>query len=611
MASIIILDELTANQIAAGEVVERPVSVVKELVENSLDAGAGRIVVDIVEGGLAAITIADDGCGMSGEDLKLAFQRHATSKIKCASDLSQIRTLGFRGEALPSIAAVSRMDVTTRTHDELIGNLAEVEGSSLAKIVSAGCPPGTTVAVKDLFYNTPARRKTMKSPSTEGALCGDLISRLALTRPDVRFELNMKGRRVFYSPGTGSLIDSVTAVYGVHQGREMIAVNVNREGLLINGFVGKPSLSRSTRNHIIVIINGRYVRCLAVAGAVEEAYRTLLPQGRRPVAVLSLTIAPELLDINVHPAKLEVRLLEEEKVAGLVTCALRDALRVKAVIPSTQIVDRKRNLTERNQSQITFTGQTESAYLPSVRPPVFLSERIGVEAVPVDDSVKESVVEACLLAPSGFDKEVKAGEEKTVYDSQTKSLPVLTVIGQLLPTYILAGGEDGLYIIDQHAAHERILYEAYLDNEAERPSQYLLLPVTLELDYKEAAVLTDWVLWFTDAGFLIEHFGGNTFLLRGVPTHFPAGQEKELFLDILDYFRESGSGASRVEFFDRLAAAMACRTAVKAGEKLSAPSMATLLQRLAQTDNPFTCPHGRPTVIQLSYRDLETKFKRS
>lgn len=611
MANIIILDELTANQIAAGEVVERPVSVVKELVENALDAGACRIVVDIVEGGLAAITIADDGCGMSGEDLRLAFQRHATSKIKCASDLSRIMTLGFRGEALPSIAAVSRMDVTTRTHDELIGNLAEVEGGSMAAIVSAGCPPGTTVAVKDLFYNTPARRKTMKSPSTEGALCGDLISRLALTRPDVRFELSMKGRRVFYSPGTGSLIDSVTAVYGVHQGREMIAVNVDREGLLINGFAGKPSLSRSTRNHIIVIINGRYVRCLAVAGAVEEAYRTLLPQGRRPVAVLSLAIAPELLDVNVHPAKLEVRLLEEEKVAGLVTRALRDALRVKAVVPSTINVARKGNLTERSQSQITFTGQPDSVYPPSMRPPVCPSEQIGVETVPINDNETDSVDESCLLAPSGYDKDIKAGEEKTAYDNQTKSLPVLTVIGQLPPTYILAGGGDGLYIIDQHAAHERILYEEYLDSKEERPSQYLLMPVTLELDYREAAVLTDRVLWFTDAGFVIEHFGGNTFLLRGIPTHFPAGQEKELFLNILDYFRERGPGASRVEFFDHLAAAMACRTAVKAGEKLSSPSMGALLRRLAQTANPFTCPHGRPTIIQLSYRDLETKFKRS
>lgn len=602
MAKIIILDEFTANQIAAGEVVERPVSVVKELVENSLDAGAGRIVVDLEEGGLAAVNISDDGCGMVEEDLLLAFQRHATSKIKCVSDLGRVVTLGFRGEALPSIAAVSRMTVTTRTHDVLTGTRAEVEGGAIIAAVPAGCPPGTTVAIRDLFYNTPARRKTMKSPSTEGAQCGDLISRLALARPDVSFELRIKGRRVFYSPGSGSLIDSVTAVYGVHQGREMIAVKATGEGLVIHGFAGKPSLSRSTRSHITVIINGRYVRCPAITGAVEEAYRTLLPQGRRPVAVLSLSVAPELLDINVHPAKLEVRLLEEEKVAGLVTLALRDALRVKAVIPS---------VTSRRSSDV---GRQEKSTLLSLFDGPTVSGKGNYAKKPESEIQNEELSKRSpAIANQIADSDVtgdKAGEETVEYVSPKGNLPVLNALSQLPPTYILAGGEDGLYIIDQHAAHERILYEEFLAGEGERPSQCLLMPVTLEMDYREAAIMTDRVLWFTDAGFVIEHFGGNTFLLRGVPPHFPVGQEKAFFLDLLDYFRERGPGSSRVEFFDRLASAMACRNAVKAGEKLSQSSMEALLHRLAQTENPFTCPHGRPTVMHLSYRDLETRFKR-
>lgn len=594
MANIIILDEFTANQIAAGEVVERPVSVVKELLENSLDAGAGGVVVDLEEGGLVSVTVSDDGCGMPEEDLVLAFQRHATSKIKCASDLDRITTLGFRGEALPSIAAVSRMTVTTRTRHLVTGSRAEVEGGALSAVAPAGCPPGTIVTVKNLFYNTPARRKTMKSPSTEGSLCGDLISRLALARPDVRFELTVKGRRVFYSPGSGRLIEAVTAVYGIQQGREMIAIKGAGEEWSLSGFTGKPTLSRSTRAHITIIINGRYVRCPAIAGAVEESYRTLLPQGRKPVAILSLSIAPELLDVNVHPAKLEVRLLEEEKMAGLITRVLSEALRVKAVIPSSGTGAPRGVPTEPGHSQMAF--QLQPHYFPTERNRVENELPGGFESQPEplsEDGTAET-----------------AGEGRVEYDHCSKCLPVLHSIGQLSPTYILAAGEDGLYIIDQHAAHERVLYEEFLSGQEEKPSQCLLVPVTLELDYREAAILTQRVLWFTDAGFVIEHFGGNTFLLRGVPPHFPAGEEKEFFLDILDYFRERGPGASRIEFYDRLASRLACRNAVKAGEKLSQSSMDALLRRLAQTQNPYTCPHGRPTIIQLSYKDLEAKFKR-
>ncbi len=598
MANIIILDEHTANQIAAGEVVERPVSVVKELVENSLDAGADRIMVEIEDGGLTAIAVTDNGCGMIGEDLKLALQRHATSKIRCASDLSRINSLGFRGEALTSIAAVSRLSLTTRTHDTLTGARAEVEGGSLISIEPAGCPPGTTVSVKSLFYNTPARRKTMKSPSNEGALCGDIISRLAMARPEVAFELRVKGRRVFYSPGTGNLLDSITAVYGVNQCREMVVVNATEEGLAIYGMTGKPSLNRSTRSHITVIINGRYVRCPAVSGAVEEAYRTFLPQGRRPVAVISLSIGPELLDVNVHPAKLEVRLLGEEKVTGLVTRAIKDALRVRSIIPTTTSAESQlKNVQGQNHSQIVFNIES--------KPLERTGNRYIIEKTPVSGGEQSS-----RLQLRGQSITEMAGEEKVGYTSETKCLPVLNVLAQLYPTYILAGGVDGLYIIDQHAAHERILYEEFLAGQEKRPSQCLLAPVTLELDYREAAILTDRVLWFTDAGFVVEHFGGNTFLLRGVPLQLQPGQEKGFFLDMLDYFKERGAGASQVEFIDRLASSLACRNAVKSGEKLSQSSMDVLLQRLAGTENPYTCPHGRPTVIHLSYKDLEARFKR-
>jgi DNA mismatch repair protein MutL len=580
--------------------VERPVSVVKELVENSLDAGAGKVIVDLEEGGLGSISVIDNGCGLEEEDLPLAFQRHATSKIRCASDLTRVLTLGFRGEALPSIAAVSKLRITTRTRQALSGTMAVVEGGSLIDMVPAGCPPGTTVAIRDLFYNTPARRKTMKSPSSEGALCGDLISRLALARPDVSFELRTKGRRIFYSTGSGKLLDTVTAVYGVHQAREMIAINASGEGPAVSGFTGKPTLSRSTRSHITIIINGRYVRCPAIAWAVEEAYRTLLPQGRRPVAVLSFSIPPEMLDVNVHPAKLEVKLLDEEKVAGFVAGVIRGALRNRVVIPSTIKELRKKNFKVDEPPQVALAIRPENCTLETTTRPA--PGQVRTDNKPVADKF------------SGDDElpgiPEKAAEGNIEYDSPARSFPSMFAIGQLPPTYILAGGRDGLYIIDQHAAHERILFEEFQTTEGEKPSQCLLVPATLELDYREAAVLTEKILWFSDAGFLIEHFGGNTFLLRGVPLHFPAGREKDLFLDILDYFRERGPSASRLEFYEHLAGALACRNAVKAGEKLSQSSMDNLLLRLGQTKNPFTCPHGRPTVIEISYKDLENRFKR-
>lgn len=609
MPKIMILDPLTANQIAAGEVVERPFSVVKELVENSIDAGAKRIIVDLEEGGLASVSVSDDGCGMSEEDLLLAFQRHATSKIKCAFDLCRIATLGFRGEALPSIASISSLTVTTRTHGALNGTRAVVEGGDIVAVAPAGCPAGTTVLVRDLFYNTPARRKAMKSPSSEGSLCGELVSRLALARPDLRYEMKIKGRRVFYSPGFGHLLDSVTAVYGTQLAKEMLPVHFSEKGLTLNGLTGKPSLSRSTRSHITVIINGRYVRCPVVTTAVEEAYHSLLPQGRRPVTVLALSVKPEFLDVNVHPAKLEVRLLEEEKTAKLVTRALMEALRVKEIIPSTKITRPKveSGRQEENQIQLTIQPQQASRVPPGME--MAFCEPVTAEYRTV--SAKPLTLENNRVAGSLTTDHTADVDEKTAGSLHRENqLPILNALAQLPPTYILAGSEEGLYIVDQHAAHERILYESYLFSKGEKQSQCLLIPVMLELDYRDAAVLTERVLWFADAGFILEHFGDNSFLLRGVPTCFPAGQEKSLFLDLLDFFRERGRGLDQFEFYDRLAASMACRNAVKAGDKLSIDSMDALLKRLTQTNNPFTCPHGRPTVIHLSYRDLETRFKR-
>jgi DNA mismatch repair protein MutL len=604
LARIIVLDKQTANHIAAGEVVERPSSVVKELVENSIDAGARRVVIDTDNGGLSMITVSDDGCGIEAEDLELAFQRHATSKIASTGDLSCINTLGFRGEALPSIAAVSKLTVTTRIPDSLTGTQAQIEGGAIISMMPAGSPPGTTVTVKELFYNTPARRKTMKSPATEGSLCGELVSRMALARPDIRYEMRVNGRGVFYSTGSGRLVEAATAVYGVNMVREMVPINLTENGVTITGLAGKPSISRSNRNHITIVINGRYVRCLPVTTAVEAAYQTLLPQGRKPVVVVSLSIPPELLDVNVHPAKLEIRLLEEETVAALVKQSLQEALRTKAIIPSAATATHRKYQ----------SGLVIQEFDTPVR-----QERLSelLQAPSNSQTELESRDNACTTAitPQSSSQEAEsqltgAEEEITSYDNQVVPFPDLQPLAQLLPLYILAAGEDGLYIIDQHAAHERVLYEDLLSGQSFSQSQCLLGPVTLELDYREASLLTERILWFTEAGFIIEHFGGNTFLLRGVPSRFPPGLEKTMFLDLLDYFRQKGTAASRAEFLNRLTASIACKNAIKAGEKLALAAMETLLKSLAGKTNPYTCPHGRPTIIKISYRDLATRFKR-
>lgn len=603
LTKIIVLDKHTADKIAAGEVVERPASVVKELVENSIDAGAHRIVIELEDGGLSEISVSDDGSGIDSSELKLAFQRHATSKITSTVDLNYIHTLGFRGEALPSIAAVSNLTVITRTEKELTGTQAELEGGKFVAITPTGAPIGTTIKVKDIFYNTPARRKTLKSPSTEGSLCGELVSRLALARPDIRFELRIRNKNVFYSPGSGILADAVTAVYGINMVREMLPLDFEEEGLTLTGMIGKPSISRTSRNHITIIINGRYVRCAPIATAVEAAYQTLLPHGRKPVVVLALDISPELLDINVHPAKQEIRLLEEARVTGIVQQAIFNTLRTKEIIPSASSATYRKH-----QAGLVLpqTGQkAQQERLTGLLQPQTGNETKSAAPVQPDPPATNTgaLVQPELTQPLAM-------EMPDDYNSLETAFPVLQPLAQLSSLYILAAGDDGLYIIDQHAAHERIRYENFLAGQRTAESQCLLKPVLLELDYRDATVLTDKILWFTEAGFIVEHFGGNTFLLRGVPAGFPQGQEKTLFLDLLDYFKEKGVTSNQDEFIERLAATVACKYAVKSGEKLTISSMTALIEELAATANPYTCPHGRPTIIKISYRDLATRFKR-
>jgi DNA mismatch repair protein MutL len=581
VANIFLLDEFTVSQIAAGEVVERPVSVVKELVENSLDAGANRIIVNLWEGGTAGIEVCDNGSGMDEKDAVLAFQRHATSKIKSSTDLGRVITMGFRGEALPSIAAVSRVTLKTRPPEFVGGTQVEVQGGEIKEVRPAGCPAGTAVTVHDLFYNTPARRKQLKSAATESGLISDLVARFALTRPAVSFELTLQGRKAFYTPGSGELIDAAVTVFGADMVREMLPFEGSEGTLKVEGYVSKPSLSRSSRRYQTIIINGRYVRCPAISKTIEDIYRPFLSAGRWPVTVLALTIDPFFLDVNIHPAKLEVKLQEEEKVTGLINRVLHEVLHNRSVIPVIRPGRPVKEEADIRQPALNLTAA---------------SSQLEKEELLVYGQVDSK---NCSVADAGIEAEINRNQPK---------LPELTPLAQLFPTYILAEGEEGLYIIDQHAAHERVLFEQY-NTSAKKDnggSQILLYPVTLELGYREVQLLNKYIFQLTEAGFVLEHFGGNTFLLRGIPSYLPSGQERQLFLDLI----ESLEGQEQAAFPQRLAAAMACRHAVKAGEKLGMPKMKALLEQLAETENPYICPHGRPTITHITFHDLSTKFKR-
>jgi len=564
LPKIVVLDEITANQIAAGEVVERPASVVKELVENSLDAGATVITVDVSEGGLKSISVVDNGTGMDKEDARLAMLRYATSKIRGFEDLSTITTMGFRGEALPSIAAVSKIKLKTKTSGKNPGYFIENHGGKMVSSGETGAQQGTSIIVEDLFYNTPARRKHLKNRSTEGSLIGDFLSRLAISHPSVKITYKQNGREIFSSPGSGVLFEALAAIYGVRIAGELLHVDLKNEHAQIKGLIGKPSLKRSTRQQITIIINKRYIRSNAITQAVLQAYQGLLPTGRFPVAALHITIDTTLVDANIHPAKMEIRLLNEREVCSLVRQSLRKALQTSLIIPKEADKQKRFDL---------FLPETAAA-------------------------TTEYKQEELLLEPTP--------------DYPNLSLfPSLQVIGQLQPTYILSRGEEGLYLIDQHAAHERVLYEKYLSGLSEGlNSQLLLAPHPVHLNPAESHQIMGHIDFLSALGFEIDYLGGNTIFLRGIPANFPAIDVEFYLLDALDYLTGANT-PDRRDLLLHLAARTACRLAIKSGTKMSQDEMQELLKKISSAENPYTCPHGRPTLVLYPYKELTRRFLRT
>jgi len=674
MGKIIQLGDSIADKIAAGEVVERPASVVKELVENAIDANSTVIEVEVEEAGLAKIRVIDNGEGMDEEDVVMAFERHATSKIKDEADLFRIRTLGFRGEALPSIASVSRMEVVTGT-GEGPGSRLVLEGGKKVLLERASSRKGTDITVSDLFFNTPARLKYVKTIHTELAHITDLMNRLALSRPHIAMKLSHNGKVLLQTNGNGDPRQVLAAIYGVANARKMIPVRGEHLDFRLEGYLSLPELTRSSRNSISVFVNGRYVKNYGISNAVIQGYHTLLPVGRFPVAYLHLRMDPELLDVNVHPAKLEIRVSKERELYEFIERSIRSAFQDKNLIPRpAEQVKSKPRPSRQLQFQLNHAGkgsgerpgpltkeerETVKRWMedlkkdmeredPLIREeypekggevPRFSGEEAG--AVPpegglfpetgfhppetdghppeisrgpadVDEAVKKETglsflrEEEAAGSPAKEPDGADGGEEPA-----EGRFPPLYPIGQMHGTYLLAENENGLYIIDQHAAQERIKYEYYYEKLGHPPDEWqeLLIPITLEFSNQEAVKIEENLPELKKIGLNLEPFGTNTYIIRSHPAWFPKGSEKELIEDMIDQVLSMKKIDYR-RLREEAAITMSCKRSIKANHRLRKEEIQRLLDDLRQTKNPFTCPHGRPVIVHFSTRELEKMFKR-
>ncbi|MBS3781193.1 MAG: DNA mismatch repair endonuclease MutL [Candidatus Thermoplasmatota archaeon] len=569
MGRINVLSEKTVNQIAAGEVIERPASVVKELIENSLDAGADEISVDVEEGGQKRIKVKDNGCGMTREEVKLAFQKHATSKIEDIEDLDDLSSLGFRGEALPSIAAVSKVTALTKSEDQLEGTKIVLDGGDVEKIEETGCAVGTSIEVKDLFYNTPARKKYLKKKNTELAHISEVVTRNAIANPEVEFSLTHNENELTFIPKSRSMLENIKSIYGKEVAKKMIEVEKELEDFSLKGYVSKPEITRSNRKHIFTYVNSRYVKNNVLKNGIVDGFETLLKKGRYPLAFLDIDIDPAKIDVNVHPTKTKIRFLEAEKVRERIAEAVNDSLLKKDLIP-----DRS------TESEVERSGE------------------ISEERDRTIDGEKSK----------GEQTKLEMDEKREIEKSK---LSHMSVLGILKDSYIVVETPSGMAIVDQHAAHERINYENLKDKlEDDIDSQKLVSPKTVELKPKEAALLRANEELLERLGFDIDYFGKTTFRLRGVPVIFGEVQEKEILHSVLDELSEWKSN-SLEERREEMIKYMACHDSVTAGDKLSITSAKELLERLGKVENPYTCPHGRPTIVSFAEKEIEKWFKRT
>ncbi|MCS6775674.1 MAG: DNA mismatch repair endonuclease MutL [Chthonomonadaceae bacterium] len=598
MGRVRVLDDNTANQIAAGEVVERPASVVKELVENAIDAGARQIRVVLEEGGKHRVRVQDDGCGMLRDDAVLSLHRHATSKICSAEDLFAVRTLGFRGEALPSIASVSRFEMWTKAGEEPIGTRILVVGGVVELVEDVATPDGTVVEVSHLFFNTPARLKFLKSTPTELARALDIVGHLAVAYPGIAFRVLHGEHEVFATPGTGEVLASLAAVWGRDVARRLIPMEYCVPGLVVKGYVATPDMSRPGRSHELFFVNRRPVRSRLLCHAVEEAVRSLTPEGRYPVAAVFVEVDPGMVDVNVHPTKVEVKFTHDSDVHHAVTRAVKTALLDYGIVPVAQPVAVPISDSGRPDADLLSTGEDRGTQTASDR------------ATYMPEAVVTDPLGSLLTAGSPAEEAIVPPARPRPFAEQLRAFRVL---GQIQNTYIVASTEQGIAVIDQHVAHERVLYErlTVARNSNGIPSQRLVVPLTLHLGRREAVLLEQHCADFAAAGWDIAPFGGESFVVRAVPALIAQKPYEQILRDMIDELVHQAVSRRLLVQREHVTITNACRMAVKAGDPLTIEEMEGLLHQLAETENPYLCPHGRPIVVTISLRDLDRLFKRA
>lgn len=616
MPNIAILNQETIDKIAAGEVVERPCSVVKELVENAIDAGSTAITVEIKEGGISFIRITDNGCGIERDQVAVAFYRHSTSKIRSAEDLLTVKSLGFRGEALSSISAVARVELITKTYDELTGTRYVIEGSKELSNEEIGAPDGTTFIVKDLFYNVPARRKFLKTAQTEGGYISDMVEKLALSHPDISFKFINNNQTKLHTSGNGNRKDIIYHIFGREISSSLLEVKHECEYFKVEGFIGKPVITRGNRNYENYFINGRYVKSNILSRAIEEAYKNFLMQHQYPFTVLYFTFFSEL-DVNVHPTKMELRFDNNNEIYVELCDTIYAILSRKEMIPEVPVDSTPAPKKIVHEYKEPIPEPFEKRRINEVR----AAESKSVYGQSVTSAVKDySAIETAAKTPETSTAykpaQVVTGTQQTLGDYDKVFLTEsakkqFSIIGQLFKTYWLIEFEDKLYIIDQHAAHEKVLYEKTMARLANKDftSQRISPPIVMTLDAKESEMLEKYRPQIEQFGYEVEHFGGKEYMISAIPDNLFNIDMKDLFIEMLDDF-SNATGRQTPDIITEKVASMSCKAAVKGNDKLTLPEINKLIDELLSLDNPYNCPHGRPTIISMSKYEIEKKFKR-
>ncbi len=581
MSKIKVMDTILSNKIAAGEVVERCSSVVKELVENAIDAKSTIIKIELIDAGTKLVKVIDNGIGMEKEDAVICFERHATSKLIDEEDLYRIETLGFRGEALPSIASVSKVDLKTSTGG--VGTNVKIEGGKIISIDSCDARKGTIIEIKDLFYNTPARLKHMKSLYTELASVTDYINKLALSYPEIQFVLKNNNNIILNTDGSGNKLKTFSSVFGMNTTRKMVKIEGENDDYYVEGYISLPEIQRSSRNHMIIIVNGRIVRNTELNRTINDAYHGYKPDNRYPIVMINITVDPSLIDVNIHPTKMDIKFSKFEALNDLIENLVRNALKPKTLIPEVKEVEE----IDYEREEITINEDF------IVKEPV-----IKYEELTLDLSREESTI---------------AKEPKKEETANIKRLPELYPLAAAFNTYIICQNEKGLYLIDQHAAKERINYEIVLKklNDNNEKKIQLLFPITIELTGSENIILKENLELLKNMKFDIEEFGINSVIVKSHPAWLTRFNEEKAIRKIIDLVIEKEKNFDLSKFQDHVAATMACKMSIKAGDKITIEEMENLINDLRKCENPFNCPHGRPTIIFYSINDLEKLFKRS